>query len=275
MNLSWSCTVRKTLDWLSLGGLGLQVFGSSCALGLRWSEKLVLVALSPFILIALGWLAVIIKRRCHRQPSMAAFTLAEEFAQMVQVVVMLSHSSLTQMAMVFFAVEQIDAVPHLRANISTPFFDESHQAMLPLAVTMIVYAAAVPVLFIIWMNVIYRCSPEALDGPGFIYNTVGSLYAKQKTFAQSPIAPVWEAVTLIRKFALNAIVVFLGTGSEQATLSLGLLIVSISLLAFCRPYSSLEGAYKGRRSEHRCNSRANGEWRSVFGLRFSLKQMNR
>ena len=207
MSLSWSCLMRQALSWLSLEGFSISaVFGSACALAMDWQQKLMLMAFSPLLLVALGCLAVALKRAVRS----SSFTVLEEVTQMTQVVVVLTHSSLTAMSMAYFATEEFDRVEHLRSNISMPANDPKHEAVFGFAVFMLVYACAVPVLFSAALVALHYHSPETLTDRhgGCLYHSLGSLYAKQKSFTRSRTAPLWEAVRLVRKMVLNAIVVF-------------------------------------------------------------------
>ena len=157
---------------------------------------------------------------------------------MTQVVVVLTHSSLTSMAMVFFAKEDIDGEEHLRANITMPWQDPKHQDVRGYAIFCLTYAALVPVLFSAALMAAHHINPDTLlDKHGPLYRSLGSLYGKQKPFSRSRLAPLWEAVRLLRKMALTSIVVFETSSQRQAALALGLLLISVAVLAFSKPVS--------------------------------------
>ena len=158
---------------------------------------------------------------------------------MTQVVVVLTHSSLTSMSMVFFAKEDIDGEEHLRANITMPWQDPKHQDVRGYAIFCLTYAALVPVLFSAALMTVHHVSPDTLlDKHGPLYRSLGSLYGKQKPFSRSRLAPLWEAVRLLRKMALTSIVVFETSSQRQASLALGLLLISVAVLAFSKPVSA-------------------------------------
>ena len=157
---------------------------------------------------------------------------------MTQVVVVLTHSSLTSMSMVFFAKEDIDGEEHLRANITMPWQDPKHQDVRGYAIFCLTYAVLVPVLFSAALMAVHYVSPDTLiDKHGPLYRSLGSLYGKQKPFSRSRLAPLWEAVRLLRKMALTSIVVFETSSQRQASLALGLLLISVAVLAFSKPVS--------------------------------------
>jgi hypothetical protein len=235
--MPWSCLMRQAFSFLSFEGFSISsVFGSSCGLALTWQGKLVLMIMSPLVLIMIGFFVVMAKRAAWK----SKFSLLEELAQMTQVVVVLTHSSITNMAMVFFAKEDIDGEEHIRANITMPFDDAKHQGVLGYAIFGLTYAALVPVIFSAALVGVHYVSPGTLlDKDGPLYRSLGSLYGKQKPFARSLLAPLWEAVRLVRKMVLTTIVVFETGSQRQASLALGLLLISVAVLAFSKPVSGL------------------------------------
>ena len=203
--------------------------------------KLAMTCASPLLLISLGFVtAAVLRCIKHLRKQRLHFTLLEELCQVIGVCVIISHATCTHTAMLFFATVDIDGEKHLRANISLPFDSEQHQASRGIAVMLLVYISAVPLIFVFGMVYLHLYHPHLLDltcdQDHFVFKSFANLYAKQKPFAKSPVAPLWVAVTLCRKIGLNAVVVFVERGATQSALALALLVVSTALLAYTKPY---------------------------------------
>jgi hypothetical protein len=178
----------------------------------------------------------------HRDQSYQfKFTFVEEALQMVQVILTLTHSSLTRSALGYFSYEEIYNGPDtkiypLKADYRATFHDPEYNQFMVLAILLLVVVVMVPLSFSIGLIVTHRRWPEYLETDGIVYNAFGSLYAKFKPFDRSAFAPHWESVRMIRKMLLNCIVVFVVGSGQQSQACLAVLTIALVMLCLVLPF---------------------------------------
>jgi hypothetical protein len=149
-DLNWSCASRQMFATFSIADFSISsTFGSSCALQLDYYRKIAFMSTSPLVLWLCGMLMVVLSR-IVKKPHL--FSLREEALQMAQVIITLTHSSLTRSAMGYFATESIfdgtdTPQEHLKADYRAQTSDPEYSQFLIVAVIMLVFVVLVPVTF--------------------------------------------------------------------------------------------------------------------------------
>jgi hypothetical protein len=246
-DLKWSCAARQMFNVLSFADFSIASgIGSSCALGLNYYLKMLLMSVSPLLLWLIGMTVVFIMRAAKKRLNPAAdhtYSSTEEVFQMLQVICILMHSSLTRAAFGYFSFEEIHseanvttATKHLKADYRATRSDIEYSQFMVVAVLMLIFVVMVPLSLSVGLEIAARTRPEYLEKGGIGYTIFGSLFAKFKGFDRSRLAPHWESVRMLRKMLLNLIVVFVEGSGQQSQACLAVLFLANALLCLVLPF---------------------------------------